>query len=42
MKYNQVVESYIDRPIEIPIIHEKIFEVPTIEEKIVAVEKKGM
>lgn len=42
VKYNQVVESFMDRPIEIPIIHEKIVEVPTIEEKIVAVEKKGM
>lgn len=39
VRVNQVIESFRDRPIEIPIIHQEIIEVNTIEEKVVAIEK---
>lgn len=39
MKVNQIIESFRDRPIEIPIIHQEIVEVQVIEEKVVAIEK---
>jgi hypothetical protein len=42
VRVNTLIESFRDRPVEIPIIHQEVVEVQAIEEKIVAVEKRDV